>query len=155
MNNPSGSLQIYLFCDNQRKQYQTCIPTDRLNSAVLMRQYLHIADSSYLPWNKAQTLSVSLISFFINALLGRQAQWATSETLPHPILKISLILKILKVSSIWYQIDNLQYWIMSFDIKDDKKLWYWRIFNIEDKTFYIWFRYWSNSISKWSDIESL
>ncbi len=46
-------------------------------SAILMRHDLHVEDRSYLPWNEAYKYSVSLISFVINALLGRHAQWAT------------------------------------------------------------------------------
>ncbi len=42
-NNPS--LQSHLFCENQRKSYQTRDPTDGLFFAVLLRQDLHIADS--------------------------------------------------------------------------------------------------------------
>jgi hypothetical protein len=45
-------------------------PTHGPSSAVLMRQDLHFAKSSYFPCNEA-------IAFVINALLGRQAKWAT------------------------------------------------------------------------------
>jgi hypothetical protein len=40
------SLQIRCFCENRRKCYMTCYPTDGLSTAVLMRQDLHVADSS-------------------------------------------------------------------------------------------------------------
>ena len=59
-NNPL--LQICSFGGNQGKCNRTCNPTNRLFSSVLMRQDLHVADSSYLPWNEAYEHSLSLSS---------------------------------------------------------------------------------------------
>jgi hypothetical protein len=44
-----------------------CHPTstDELFSAVLMRQDLHVADSSYLPWNEAYKHSRTLSSHLL------------------------------------------------------------------------------------------
>ncbi len=50
-NNPS--LQIHSICENWAKCDWTCDPTDEVFSSVLMRQDLHLADSSYLPWYEA------------------------------------------------------------------------------------------------------
>jgi len=62
-NNPS--LQISSFGGNRGKCNRTCDPTDGLFSSVLMRQDLHVADSSYLPWNEAYEHSLSLSSLLL------------------------------------------------------------------------------------------
>ena len=46
-NNPS--LQIHSVCENRAKCDWTCDPTNEVFSSVLMRQDLHVANSSYLP----------------------------------------------------------------------------------------------------------
>ena len=62
-NNPS--LQIHSICENRAKCDWTCDPTDEVFSSVLMRQDLHLADSSYLPWYEAYERSLSLSSHFL------------------------------------------------------------------------------------------
>jgi len=62
-NNPS--LQISSFGGNRGKCNRTCDPTDGLFSSVLMRQDLHVADSSYLPWSEAYEHSLSLSSLLL------------------------------------------------------------------------------------------
>ena len=59
-NNPP--LQIRSFGGNQGKCNQTRDSTEPLFSSVSMRQDLHVADSSYLPWNEAYDHSLSLSS---------------------------------------------------------------------------------------------
>ena len=64
-NNPSLAPQICSFGGNRGKCNQTCDPTDGLFSSVLMRQDLHVADSSYWPWNEAHEHSLSLSSHLL------------------------------------------------------------------------------------------
>ena len=59
-NNPP--LQIRSFGGNRGKCNRTRDSTEPLFSAVLMRQELLVADSSYLPWNEAYEHSLSLSS---------------------------------------------------------------------------------------------
>ncbi len=56
-NNPS--VQIHLFCKNQRKCNQTWNPTWWRISIVLIKQDLNVTDSSHLPWNEAYNHSLS------------------------------------------------------------------------------------------------
>ena len=59
-NNPP--LQIRSFGGNRGKCNRTRDDTEPLFSSVSMRQDLHVADSSYLPWNEAYDHSLSLSS---------------------------------------------------------------------------------------------
>ena len=59
-NNPP--LQISSFGGNRGKCNRTRDSTEPLFSPVLMRQDLHVADSSYLPWNEAYEHSLFLSS---------------------------------------------------------------------------------------------
>ena len=63
-NNPS--LQIQSFSENRGKCNRTCEPTNGFFSSALMRQDLHVADSSYLPWNEAYAHSLSLSSLLLS-----------------------------------------------------------------------------------------
>ncbi len=63
-NNPS--LQISSFCENWRKCYWTCYPTNRLSAAVLMRQDLHVEDSSYFSCDEAYQGSLTLSSHLLS-----------------------------------------------------------------------------------------
>ena len=62
-NNPS--LLIHSICENQAKCYWTCDPTSEVFCSVLMRQDLHVADSSYLPWYEAYERSLDLSSHLL------------------------------------------------------------------------------------------
>jgi hypothetical protein len=62
-NNPS--LQIRLFCGNQRKCYHISYPANGLFSAVLIRHDLHVADCSCLRWNESFKHSLSLASHLL------------------------------------------------------------------------------------------
>ena len=62
-NNPS--LQIHSVCENRAKCDWTCDPTDEVFSSVLMRQDLHVADSSYLPCYEAYERSLVLSSHLL------------------------------------------------------------------------------------------
>ena len=53
-------LQIRSFGGNRGKCNRTRDDTEPLFSSVSMRQDLHVADSSYLPWNEAYDHSLSL-----------------------------------------------------------------------------------------------
>ncbi len=64
VNNPS--LQIRSFCDNGRKCYRTCDPTNGLSAAVLIRQDLHVADGSYFSCDEAYKHSVTLSSHLLS-----------------------------------------------------------------------------------------
>ena len=60
------SLQIRSFGENRGKCNRTCKPTNGFFSSALMRQDLHVADSSYLPWNEAYAHSRSLSSLLLS-----------------------------------------------------------------------------------------
>ena len=62
-NNPS--LRIHSICENRAKCYWMCDPTDEVFSSVLMRQDLHVADSSYLPYYEAYERSLALSSHLL------------------------------------------------------------------------------------------
>jgi hypothetical protein len=75
-NNPS--LQIHLFCANRGKYHRIWDSTYGLFSAVLMRNDVHVADCSYLPWNEAYKHSLPLPSHLLSMLAGKASPMGNS-----------------------------------------------------------------------------